>query len=77
MPDLEKVLTWLEICGKNRDCSGNCPYSGPLCGEDDASRCREDLMADALDLLKEQEERIKKFELERSWDENPDRMGKW
>lgn len=55
MPDLEKVLTWLEICGKNRDCSGNCPYSGPLYGEDDASRCREDLMADALVLLKEQE----------------------
>ena len=30
-----------------------------------------------LALLKEQEERIKKFELERSWDENPDMMGKW
>lgn len=28
-------------------------------------------------LLKEQEERIKQFELERSWDEKPDTMGKW
>ena len=55
MTDREKVLTWLEICGKNRDCSGNCPYSGPLYGEDDDSKCREDLMADALALLKEQE----------------------
>lgn len=37
--------------------------------------------AQALDeiceMLKEQEERIKKFELERSWDEYPDTMGKW
>jgi DNA topoisomerase IA len=31
----------------------------------------------AIDLLKEREERIKKFELERSWDEYPDTMGKW
>lgn len=31
----------------------------------------------AIELLKEQEERIKKFELEKSWDENPDTMGKW
>ena len=30
-----------------------------------------------LDLLKEQEEQIKKFELERNWDEHPDTMGKW
>ena len=37
--------------------------------------------AQALDeiceMLKEQEERIKQFELERSWDEYPDTMGKW
>lgn len=58
----EKILTWLEICGKNRDCSGTCPYSGLLCGEDDDSKCREDLMADALDLLKEQEEQIERLE---------------
>lgn len=31
----------------------------------------------AIALLKEQEERIKKFELERGWDESPDMMGKW
>lgn len=31
----------------------------------------------ALDLLEEQEEQIKKFELERSWDKSPDMMGKW
>lgn len=54
MPDREMVLTWLEICGKSRDCSGCCPY-GDGAGEDKMSRCREDLMADAFTLLKEQE----------------------
>ena len=32
--DREKVMTWLEICGKNRDCSGCCPY-GDGTGEDE------------------------------------------
>lgn len=53
MPNMEKVMTWLEICGKNRDCSATCPY-GDGSGEDEDSRCREDLMADAFALLKEQ-----------------------
>ena len=51
---MAKVMTWLEICGKNRDCSGNCPY-GDGSGEYEDRLCREDLMADALALLKEQE----------------------
>jgi len=55
--DREKVLTWLEICGKNNDCSGCCPYSENGFGE--YGRCRESLMADAYDLLKKQEEQIK------------------
>ena len=49
----EKVMTWLEICGKNNDCSGCCPYSENGFGE--YGQCRESLMADAYDLLKEQE----------------------
>ena len=53
MPDREQVLTWLEICGKNNDCSGCCPYSENGFGE--YGQCRESLMADAYDLLKEQE----------------------
>lgn len=53
MVDREKVLTWLEICGKNNDCSGCCPYSENGFGE--YGQCRESLMADAYDLLKEQE----------------------
>ena len=32
---------------------------------------------DAISLMEEQEARIKKFELEKSWDESPDMMGKW
>jgi len=53
MIDREKVLTWLEICGKNNDCSGCCPYSENGFGE--YGQCRESLMADAYDLLKEQD----------------------
>ena len=51
--DKEKVLTWLEICGKNNVCSSYCPYSENSFGE--YGRCRESLMADAYDLLTEQE----------------------
>ena len=57
MIDRRKVMTWLEICGKNNDCSGCCPYSENGFGE--YGQCRESLMADAYDLLKEQEEQIK------------------
>ena len=51
MPDRETVLTWLEICGKDRNCSGACPYSEHGFGE--YGECREQLMEDAFDLLKE------------------------
>ena len=56
MPDRGKVMTWLEICGKNNDCSGCCPYSENGFGE--YGQCRESLMADAYDLLKEQEPKL-------------------
>ncbi len=82
MLDREKVIKGLEICtadipienGMHKDdmCQ-KCPYHNEkyaYCFE------KNKLMQDALALLKEQEERIKKFELERSWDENPDMMGK-
>ena len=39
--------------------------------------CQRWILKDAMTLLKEQEEQLKRFELERSWDENPDRMGNW
>ena len=51
MLDREKVLTWLEICGKDRNCSGTCPYSEHGFGE--YGECKEQLMEDAFDLLKE------------------------
>ena len=60
MSDREKVMTWLEICGKNNDCSGCCPYSENGFGE--YGQCRESLMADAYDLLKEQEELLRKLQ---------------
>ena len=70
MMDREKVIKAIETC---YTLGHNCTEC-PLFPEDD---CNDKLMLDALALLKEQEERIKKFELERSWDENPDMMGKW
>lgn len=57
MPDREKVLTWLEICGKNGDCSLTCPY-GDGSGEYKDHLCTENLMADALALLKKQQKLI-------------------
>ena len=51
MIDREQVMTWLETCGKNRDCSGCCPYES----NGDIPMCQEKLMDDALALLKEQE----------------------
>lgn len=48
-----------------------CPYGNCETG------CITTLAKDALALLKEQAEQIKRYELERSWDENPDTMGKW
>lgn len=52
MADRKEVMTWLKICGMG-DCSGCCPYRN---GEVRASTCYEQLMTDALSLLKEQEE---------------------
>lgn len=49
--DRKTVMTWLEICGKNRDCSGCCPYGN----DGETFTCKERLMEDAYDLLKEQE----------------------
>lgn len=60
MSDKKTIMTWLEICGKNRDGSFCCPYSEEN-GEDETSRCREDLMADALELIKTQEEEIEHY----------------
>jgi hypothetical protein len=68
MGNLEKVKKGLEMC-KIRLCD-ECPY-------DDENECSFYLNHDALELLEEQEERIKELELEKGWDESPDMMGKW
>ena len=54
MADRKEVMTWLKICGMG-DCSACCPYRN---GEVRASTCYEQLMTDALSLLKEQEPRV-------------------
>ena len=71
MSDLEKVIKGLEHCLEGIvGCQKGCPYKRDFA-------CRSELARAALALLKEQEERIKKFELEKGWDESPDMMGKW
>ena len=75
MADCEKVKKGLENCLKGFDCPPECPYLHDC--HDLMKPMFVELAKDAYDLLKEQEERIKKFELERSWDESPDTMGKW
>ena len=48
--DRETVITWLEICGENDDCSSCCPYGD----HGETSDCRAKLVADTLAMLKEQ-----------------------
>ena len=62
MADREKVMTWLEICGENRDCSGTCPYSENGFGE--YGECRETLMTDAFELLKWQGDALEQMRLD-------------
>ena len=64
MNDIENVIEGLEYCKDREGSCINCPGRECWCDE-------------AIKLLKEQEERIRKFESERSWDENPDAMGRW
>ena len=69
MPDLEKVINDLNVakltlCQPQMLTPEMCIRIGRA-------------ITSAIALLKEQEERIKKFELERSWDENPERMVNW
>lgn len=77
MIDREKVLKGLKCCAAmSGDECRKCPYVDE-CRDTDTPYGTSHLASDALTLLKDQEERLKRFELERSWDENPDRMGNW
>lgn len=74
MPDREKVTYGLRcMCYGDVECK-ECPYARNGSGWHD---CRSNCAKDALALLKEQDERIKEFELGKGWDESPDMMGKW
>lgn len=72
MSNIEKVINGLEHCISEGDCRG-CPYFKEILDSKIICPCRED----ALTLLKEQNKRIKEFELEKGWDKSPDMMGKW
>ena len=65
MTDIKTIMSWLE---------GLAEPDWRMCHSDSEEQT---IAKETRDLLKEQEARIKKFELERSWDESPDMMGKW
>ncbi len=86
MANRAMVIKGLECCKwsrrnvqpeKNR--CDECPYKdqGIMNAFTVWRSCINVLADDTLALLKKQEEQIKKFELERNWDEHPDTMGKW
>ena len=64
MDKLEKVIKGFDVCKNLDGCCDGCPYFKDEInlGEDDCMR--EQLMPDALELLKEQQERIKVLEEE-------------
>lgn len=70
MTELEKVVKGLETClsiNEGEDCPKECPYYHDVCYEYDQ------LMRDALALLKEQEVRELTIDEWREWKNNPKR----
>lgn len=59
MPDLDKVIREIKLCTSGGPCEG-CSHYGH--GEDDLVGCMDELLSDALALLKEQAEKIKSLE---------------
>ena len=57
MPDREKVIKGLEMCIKDIECTG-CPYEGECFDENDDRQFGENMMRDALALLKEHVARV-------------------
>ena len=72
MPDREKVIEGLENLRETiRTATQYTFTSGSICA---MSMKRID---NAIDLLKEQQEKIEELESDKRWDEYPDTMGKW
>ena len=70
MADLNKVIESLEFCAIGAECD-HCKYAQENNGNYEG--CHH-LMADAAELLKSQQAEIKKNELDKSWEDSPDRM---
>ena len=69
MVNREKVIKGLEECNQYGSNCKACPYYDP---EDDGGCHSEELMSDALELLKEQEKEIKSLRLLVEWAEECD-----
>lgn len=59
MSDIEKVLNGLKCCSELNSCSQCCPYDDD---DDDFANCTAELTKDALELLKEKDELIRKLQ---------------
>ena len=68
MDDAEKAVKGLKCCSphEGEHCK-DCPYN-------DEFDCTARMSQDALDLIESQQAKIKKYELDKSWDDSPDRM---
>ena len=70
MADIEKVIEAIEYCVFHKIDCVDCYYDGCIFKHGD---CRWDMLADALELLKEQEHKDKMFHaLEESWKKQPE-----
>ena len=70
IPNIKKVIKGLEICTTRPCYCTDCPYKKECCLDS------QNVMEDAVILLKEQDKRIKELELEKGQDESPNMMGK-
>lgn len=68
MDDAEKAVKGLKCCSphEGEQCK-DCPYN-------DEFDCTARMSQDALDLIESQQAKIKKYELDKSWEDSPDRM---
>lgn len=66
MVDVEKIKQLMKSCATDDLCDEECPYHG--------KGCVDAMIRDAVDVIEKQQAKIKKYELDKSWEDSPDRM---
>ena len=71
MADFEKTLKGLNCCKNSypKDCT-HCPYEKDRTHHETCDI----LIRNAISVILEQQAKIKKYELDKSWEDSPDRM---